>query len=102
MNRQTILPLDFRLLFAYAGVVSSTCRISFDDGARMTHTVSVAASSLYEAAVLALAEFKKSGFAIAEVGPGTRLRVAVESRGRFRDSGRMEAVNKPSRRIFQL
>ena len=79
MNRQTILPLDFRLLFAYAGVVSSTCRISFDDGAGMTHTVSVAASSLYEAAVLALAEFKKSGFAIAEVGPGTRLRVAVES-----------------------
>jgi hypothetical protein len=39
----------------------------------------VSASSLYEAAVLALAEFKKSGFALAAVGPGTRLKVAVEA-----------------------
>jgi len=59
--------------------VSSTCRVSFNDGAGMTHTVSVSASSLYEAAVLALAEFKKSGFALAAVGPGTKLRVAVEA-----------------------
>jgi hypothetical protein len=44
----------------------------------MTHTVSVAASSLYEAAVLALAEFKRSGFALAAVGPGTRLKVSVQ------------------------
>ena len=71
--------LDFRLLFAYAGGVSSTCRVSFDDGAGMTHTVSVSASSLYEAAALALAEFKRSGFALAAVGPGTRLKVAVET-----------------------
>jgi hypothetical protein len=59
--------------------VSSTCRVSFDDGAGMTHTVTVAASSLYEAAALALAEFKKSGFAMMAVGPGTRLKVTVES-----------------------
>ena len=72
-------PLDFRLFFAYSGTVSSTCRVSFDDGAGMTHTVSVSASSLYEAAALALAEFKKSGFALASVGPGTRLKVAVEA-----------------------
>jgi len=58
--------------------VSSICRVSFDDGAGITHTVSVSASSLYEAAALAIAEFKKSGFAFAAVGPGTRLRVAVE------------------------
>lgn len=45
----------------------------------MTHTVSVSASSLYEAAAIALAEFKKSGFAIASVGPATRLKVAVEA-----------------------
>ncbi len=45
----------------------------------MTHTVSVAASSLYEAAALAVAEFKKSGFALAGVGPGTRLKVEVEA-----------------------
>lgn len=66
-------------MFAYAGFVSSTCRVSFDDGAGMTHTVSVSASSLYEAAALALAEFKKSGFALAEVGAGTRLKVAVDA-----------------------
>jgi len=59
--------------------VSSTCRVSFDDGAGMTHTVSVSASSLYEAAALALAEFKKSGFALTAVGPATRLKVAVEA-----------------------
>jgi hypothetical protein len=58
--------------------VSSTCRVSFDDGAGITHTVSVSASSLYEAAALAIAEFKKSGFAFAAVGLGTRLRVAVK------------------------
>jgi len=59
--------------------VSNTCRVSFDDGAGMTHTISVSASSLYEAAALALAEFKKSGFALGAVGAGTRLKVAVEA-----------------------
>lgn len=58
--------------------MSSTCRVSFDDGAGITHTVSVSASSLFEAAALAVAEFKRSGFAFAAVGPGTRLKVAVE------------------------
>jgi hypothetical protein len=52
--------------------------VSFEDGAGVTHTVSVAASSLYEAAVLAIAEFKRCGFAIAHVGPATRLKVAVD------------------------
>jgi hypothetical protein len=37
--------------------VSSTCRVSFTDGADVTHTVTVSASSLYEAAVLGIAEF---------------------------------------------
>jgi hypothetical protein len=59
--------------------VPSSCRVSFDDGAGITHTVSVSASSLYEAAALALAEFKKSGFALAEVGPATKLTIAVQA-----------------------
>ena len=59
--------------------MSSTCRVSFQDGAGITHTVSLAASSLYEAAALALAEFKRSGFALAAVGPATRLRIDVEA-----------------------
>ena len=45
----------------------------------MTHTVSVSASSMYEAAALGLAEFKKSGFALVEVGAATRLRITVEA-----------------------
>ena len=45
----------------------------------MTHSVAVAASSMYEAAVLALAEFKRSGFAMAMTGPATRLTVTVEA-----------------------
>jgi len=60
-------------------LVSSACRVSFDDGAGMTHTVSVSASTLYEAAALALVEFKKSGFALVEVGSATRLKVVVEA-----------------------
>lgn len=44
----------------------------------MTHTVTVAASSLYEAAVLGIAEFRRGGFAFAGMGAGTKLKVAVQ------------------------
>jgi hypothetical protein len=40
-------------------------------------SVSVVASSLYEAAALGGAEFRRCGFADATVGPGTRLKVTV-------------------------
>lgn len=56
----------------------SICRVSFTDGADVTHTVTVSASSLYEAAVLGIAEFKRSGFAFAGIGPATKMKVAVE------------------------
>jgi hypothetical protein len=59
--------------------VSSPCRVSVTDAAGITHTVSVSASSLYEAAARALADFEKSGFAMIIAGPGTRLTVAVET-----------------------
>jgi hypothetical protein len=48
------------------------------DGANVTHTVTVSASPLYEAAALRIAEFKKSGFAFANIGPARRLTIAVE------------------------
>jgi hypothetical protein len=70
--------IDFRFLFAYSRSVASSCRVSFEDGAGVAHTVLVSASSLYEAAVLAIVEFKRSGFAIGSIGTGTRLTVAVE------------------------
>jgi hypothetical protein len=58
--------------------VSSSCRVAFTDGAGVTHSVTIAASSLYEAAALALAEFKRCGFVMAMAGPATRLTVTVE------------------------
>jgi len=69
----------FLFFFAYALGVSTTCRVSFTDGADVTHTVTVSASSLYEAAALAIAEFKRSGFAFAGIGPATRLKIAVQA-----------------------
>jgi hypothetical protein len=35
--------------------------VSFTDGADVTHTFTISASSLYEAAVLGIVEFKKNG-----------------------------------------
>ena len=73
------MSLDFRRFFAYDGTVPKSCKVAFTDGAGVTHSVSVVASSLYEAAVLALAEFKRCGFAMAMTGPATRLTVTVEA-----------------------
>jgi hypothetical protein len=69
---------DFRLVFAYDVGVTSSCKVSFTDGVGVTHSASVSASSLYEACVLALAEFGRCGFTDAATGPATRLTVAVE------------------------
>jgi hypothetical protein len=68
-------------MFAYAKVVSNlrTCRVSFTDTEGLTHTAQVAASSLYEAAALGIAEFRRCGMLNAASGLGTRLSVAVES-----------------------
>jgi hypothetical protein len=45
----------------------------------VTHTVSVSASSLYEATALGIAEFRRCGFTEAIVGRATVLKVAVEA-----------------------
>ena len=60
---------------------SSSCKVSFTDTEGITHTVSVSASSLYEAAARGVAEFRRCGFTDAVVGRVTRLTVAVESPG---------------------
>jgi type VI protein secretion system component VasA len=72
------------LIFAFRspmleGVPSSSCRVSFTDGNGVTHSVVVSAASLFEAAALAVAEFRRCSFAAATVGPATRLLVAVET-----------------------
>jgi hypothetical protein len=58
---------------------SRTCRVSFTDSEGIEHAVGVAAASLYEAAVLALAEFRCCGFADATFGPAIRLNVRVKA-----------------------
>ena len=74
------IPLDVRLLFAYhEDVPNCRCRVSFTDARGITHVANVTGESLYEVAVVALAEFRKCGFTDASAGPATRLRVAVES-----------------------
>jgi hypothetical protein len=60
-------------------VPARSCRVSFVDSERIEHAVEVVASSLYEAAVLAMAEFRRCGFADATFGPATRLTVRVKA-----------------------
>jgi hypothetical protein len=43
------------------------------------YAVEVAAASLYEAAILALAEFRRCGFAEATFSPATQLNVCVKA-----------------------
>jgi hypothetical protein len=54
--------LRFRLFFAYSGgVPHRQCRVSFTNSEGITHCAEVTAETLYEAAVLALAEFHRCG-----------------------------------------
>jgi hypothetical protein len=59
-------------------VPTRSCRVSFTDSEGLEHAVEVAAASVYEAAVLALAEFRRCGFADTIFGPATRLTIRVK------------------------
>jgi hypothetical protein len=52
--------------------------VSFADSEGIRHAVEVAASSLCEAAVLAIAHFRRCGFTVDAPGRATRLTVAVK------------------------
>ena len=54
------------------------CVVSFTDPEGVTHSVEVAAESLFEAAALGLCEFRKCGFAEVIIGPGAHLRVTAK------------------------
>ena len=56
-----------------------TCSVSFTDTNGIRHAVEVAASTLYEAATLAMAEFRRCGFITDAPGPATRLTVSVKA-----------------------
>jgi hypothetical protein len=66
-------------------MVPSSCRVSFTDTEGITHTAVVTASSLYEAAALGVAEFRRCGLIDALPGPVTMLSVAVDSPGTRHD-----------------
>jgi len=51
--------------------------VSFTDPEGVSHSVEVVASSLFEAAAMALARFRHSGLSDAALGPVTRLRIAA-------------------------
>lgn len=55
------------------------CVVSFTDCAGVTHSVEVAATSLFEAAVRGLAAFQQPGLTSGvAVGPATRLTVTIK------------------------
>ena len=56
-----------------------TCVVSFTDSEGIRHSVEVTASTLYEAAALAINEFRRCGFTSNAPGPATRLTVAVKT-----------------------
>jgi hypothetical protein len=66
-------------MFAYKRAVPTTrvCTVSFTDSEGITHAVEITATSLFEAAALGLAEFRRCGFAEAMFGLGTKLTVRV-------------------------
>ena len=60
---------------------TAPCRVSFNDSEGIEHAVEVVSASLYEAAVLAMAEFRRCGFADATVRPSDPAHRAGESPG---------------------
>jgi hypothetical protein len=75
-----------RLFFALALQYPScpprrTCLVSFTDSENIRQSGEVTASTLYEAAVLAIAQFRKCGFTANAPGPATRLTVAIKQPG---------------------
>jgi hypothetical protein len=60
-------------------VQTRECEVSFESPDGIRHTVSVQASTLHEAAVLAIAAFRRSKLIDSEPGPASRLRVCVRS-----------------------
>ena len=55
-----------------------SCCVSFIESEGITHSVEITASSLFEAAVVATAEFRRHGFADTTFGSATKLNVRVK------------------------
>jgi hypothetical protein len=60
-------------------VPARSCQVSFTDAEGIEHSVRVPAESLYEAAVEAMAAFRRSVLAEMPLGPATRLTIRVKA-----------------------
>ncbi len=60
-------------------MASRRCTVSFTDSNGIMHTARVSAASLFEAAALGVAEFRRCGFADVVLGIGTTLDVTIQS-----------------------
>ena len=56
-----------------------TCLVSFTDSGGIEHSIRVPAESLFEAAVEAMAAFRRCGFAEVTLGSGTQLKIRVRA-----------------------
>ena len=56
-----------------------SCLVSFTDTEGIEHTVRVPAETLYEAAVEAMAAFRRCGLADVTLGSGTQLKILVRA-----------------------
>jgi hypothetical protein len=65
------------------------CLVSFTDSENICHSVEVAASTLYEAAVLAIAQFQNCGFT--SNAPGTATHIKQPSTTHEVQWGKVEA-----------
>ena len=57
------------------------CPVSLTDSENIRHSVEVTASTLYQAAVLAVAQFRRCSFTANAPGLATRLTVAIKQPG---------------------
>ena len=74
-------PPRIRRFFAYNKTVSNvrSCLVSFTDTEGIEHSIRVPAESLYEAAIEAMAAFRRGAFAEMTFGAGTQLRIRVRA-----------------------
>jgi hypothetical protein len=78
VTRATLFAFSSPLRYNSSVPTARTCLVTFTDSEGIGHGVEVTASSLYEAAVLAIAQFRNCGFTANAPGPATRLTVAIK------------------------
>jgi hypothetical protein len=74
-----LLSKYIRFLFAMIIVVGNarSCVVSFTDSGGIRHSIEVAAESLYEAAAMAIAEFRRNAW-VDDLEPGATTPIAIQ------------------------